>query len=112
MAYFRDDEARGIIRDTYAGIRLEDAAVARALYPEDALAGIPAAAVVQSLGVGHPVRHAALRPGEVVLDLGCGGGIDTLLAARQVGPTGRVVGLDMTLEMVERARRNARNAGF
>ena len=60
---------------------------------------------------GHPVRHAALRSGESVLDLGCGAGIDTFLAARAVGPTGHVVGIDMTPEMVERARRNIEDAG-
>jgi len=58
------------------------------------------------------VRHAALQPGEVVLDLGCGAGIDTLLAARSVGPAGRAIGLDMTPEMVERARRNAAASAF
>src|SRR5262245_56657585 len=112
MAYFRDDEARDIIRDTYAGVRSDDAAVARALYTEGELAEIPADAVVLALGVGNPVRHAGLKPGEVVLDLGCGAGIDTLIAARLVGPSGRVIGLDMTPEMVERARRNASDAGL
>jgi SAM-dependent methyltransferase len=61
--------------------------------------------------VASPTQVAALRAGEVVLDLGCGGGIDVLLAARRVGPTGRVYGLDMTPEMVALARRNVREAG-
>jgi ubiquinone/menaquinone biosynthesis C-methylase UbiE len=65
-----------------------------------------------ALGVGHPVRHARLRPGDVVLDVGCGAGIDTLLAARLVGPSGHVIGLDMTPAMVERTREHAALAGF
>lgn len=64
------------------------------------------------LGCGNPQAIAALKPGEVVVDLGSGGGFDCFLAARQVGPTGRVIGVDMTPEMVEKARRNAVAAGF
>jgi len=112
MPYFRDDEARTIIRETYGGLRSQGEAVARALYTDEELASLPPAAVSMALGVGHPIRHAGLRPGEGVLDLGCGGGIDTLLAARAVGPSGRVIGLDMTPEMAERARRNAQEAGL
>jgi ubiquinone/menaquinone biosynthesis C-methylase UbiE len=86
--------------------------VARQLYAAAELESLPRDAVETSLGVGDPVRHAALRPDETVLDLGCGAGIDTLLAARAVGPSGRAIGLDMTPEMVERSRRNARTAGL
>src|SRR5262245_41347135 len=111
MAHFTDDEARQIIVETYGRVRSDGAAVARALYAPGELEALPRDAVELSLGVGHPVRHAALRPGETVLDLGCGAGIDTLLAARAVGPTGRVIGLDMTPEMVDRARENAASSG-
>jgi SAM-dependent methyltransferase len=112
MPYFGDQEARSIIRDAYSKVSSTGSAVAEAFYTRDELAGIPAEAVALALGVGHPVCHAVLRAGESVLDLGCGAGIDTLLAASAVGPTGRVVGLDMTPEMVERARRNATAGGF
>jgi len=113
MAHFSDDQARSIILDAYGRIRAEGgAAVASAFYAPVELEGLPRDAVEMSLGVGHPVRHAALRPGETVLDLGCGAGIDTLLAARAVGPTGRVIGLDLTPEMVARSRRNAQDAGL
>jgi arsenite methyltransferase len=73
---------------------------------------LPAAAVAASLGCGNPLAVVELRPGERVLDLGCGGGIDVLLSARRVGPGGRVYGLDMTEEMLELARANARQAGL
>jgi len=63
------------------------------------------------LGCGNPLAHAAPRPGEVVLDLGAGAGMDAFLAAREVGPTGRVIGVDMTPEMLEKARANAARAG-
>ena len=82
--------------------------VAARLYSADELAGLPAGAVGQALGVGNPVRAAGLRPGEVVLDLGCGGGIDTILAALAVGPSGRAIGLDMLPEMLDVAAANAR----
>jgi arsenite methyltransferase len=72
---------------------------------------LPDAAVLASLGCGNPTAVAALRPGEVVLDLGSGGGIDVLLSARRVGPTGKAYGLDMTEEMLALARRNAAEAG-
>lgn len=63
-------------------------------------------------GVGNPLALGELRPGEVVLDLGCGAGMDSILAARRVGPTGRVIGVDMTPAMVEKARANAQAAGL
>jgi ubiquinone/menaquinone biosynthesis C-methylase UbiE len=72
---------------------------------------LPAAAVLASLGCGNPTALAQLNPGEVVLDLGSGGGIDVLLSARRVGPTGKAYGLDMTDDMLELARRNADEAG-
>ena len=77
-------------------------------YPD--IAGLPEGAVRASLGCGNPVAVAELRPGETVLDLGCGGGIDVLLSARRVGPTGMAYGLDMTEEMLDLARAHAREA--
>ena len=64
-----------------------------------------------ALGVGNPVRYALLQPGEVVLDVGSGGGIDSILAAKRVGPEGRVIGLDLLEEMCERGRTHATSAG-
>jgi arsenite methyltransferase len=81
-----------------------------ALYGED-VAGLPDAAVLASLGCGNPFMVADLREGETVLDLGSGGGIDVLLSAKRVGPTGRAYGLDMTEEMLALARENAAKAG-
>ncbi len=112
MPYFRDDEARTIIRETYGQVKSESTAVAEVFYPSEDLAALPREAVLLALGVGHPLRHAALRPGETILDLGCGAGIDTLLAARAVGPAGRAIGIDMTPEMAARARANAAAAGL
>jgi SAM-dependent methyltransferase len=81
------------------------------LYDEEHRTGLPEAALLASLGCGNPVAVAELREGEVVLDLGSGGGIDVLLSARRVGPTGKAYGLDMTEEMLALARENARRAG-
>ncbi|HET8661982.1 MAG TPA: arsenite methyltransferase [Micromonosporaceae bacterium] len=81
------------------------------LYAPADRAGLPQAALEASLGCGNPLLVADLAAGETVLDLGSGGGIDVLLSARRVGPTGRAYGLDMTDEMLELARRNAAEAG-
>ncbi|HEX4962739.1 MAG TPA: arsenite methyltransferase [Thermoanaerobaculia bacterium] len=81
------------------------------LYDESETAGLPAEAVLASLGCGNPAALASLAPGEVVLDLGSGGGIDVLLSARRVGPSGKAYGLDMTDEMLDLARANQRQAG-
>jgi SAM-dependent methyltransferase len=80
-------------------------------YDKSALAELPSGAVAASLGCGNPTAVAELREGEVVLDLGSGGGIDVLLSARRVGPTGLAYGVDMTDEMLDLARRNAAEAG-
>jgi len=81
------------------------------LYDAGETAGLPAQAVAASLGCGNPTALAALRPGDIVLDLGSGGGIDVLLSAQRVGPTGKAYGLDMTDEMLALARENQRKAG-
>jgi ubiquinone/menaquinone biosynthesis C-methylase UbiE len=82
------------------------------LYNESQAAAIPEKAMLASLGCGNPTALAELKPGEVVLDLGSGGGIDVLLSARRVGPAGKAYGLDMTDEMLTLARENQRNAGL
>jgi SAM-dependent methyltransferase len=81
------------------------------LYGADAAQGAPDAAVAASLGCGVPTTVADLHPGEVVLDLGSGAGADVLISARRVAPGGRAIGLDMTVEMLDLARRNAAEAG-
>jgi len=112
MAYFSDDQAREIIRETYGQVRSHGPAVAETFYGPEELAGLPWEAVEFALGVANPVCHANLQPGEDVLDLGCGAGIDTLLAARAVGSTGTAIGIDITPEMVARARGNATAAAL
>jgi len=94
-----------------AAARPGDPVFGPGLYDPGQLAPLPADAVAASLGCGNPTALADLRPGEVVLDLGSGGGIDVLLSARRVGPMGIAYGLDMTDEMLELARRNADAAG-
>jgi arsenite methyltransferase len=87
-----------------------DTTFGRGLYDEGERAQLPEGAVDASLGCGNPVAVADLREGETVLDLGSGAGMDVLLSARRVGPTGTVFGLDMTDEMLDLARRNAETA--
>ena len=85
--------------------------VSRSFYDSSVTKELPEAAVAASLGCGNPTALAELKPGETVLDLGSGGGIDVLLSARRVGPTGKVYGLDMTDDMLALANDNKRKAG-
>ena len=115
------DEQRRLVRERYAGLASggsccgdgDDATAdaGRLGYDEDDVAAAADAAET-SLGCGNPTAIDALEPGETVLDLGSGGGFDCFLAAREVGPEGSVVGVDMTPEMVERARTNAAESEF
>ena len=84
----------------------------RRLYEADEIDALPSDAVAASLGCGNPTMLADLQPGEVVLDLGSGGGIDVLLSARRVGPDGMAYGLDMTPEMLDLARKNQAESGL
>jgi arsenite methyltransferase len=90
---------------------VESTGLATRLYSAEELADLPDSVTEAALGCGNPTAIAELQPGEVVLDLGSGGGIDCFLAARQVGPGGQVIGLDMTLDMIKLARRNAKKMG-
>jgi SAM-dependent methyltransferase len=92
------------------GVSAKDAITSN-LYDEAELKNVPVEAALASLGCGNPTALAKLKTGEVVLDLGSGGGIDVILSARRVGPTGKAYGLDMTDEMLEVARANQKEAG-
>jgi SAM-dependent methyltransferase len=106
------DEIKDTVRQAYRAIETGGGeAVARRLYSEQELAEVPPGAVEWALGVGNPVRYALLQPGETVLDIGSGGGIDTILAARRVAPGGAAIGLDVVDQMLERARGHAQDAG-
>jgi len=95
--------ARTGLSSEHHGVR----AVAQAFgYTSEELAALPAEATM-GLSCFNPVATARLKPGEVVVDLGCGGGFDVLLASLKVGPTGKAIGIDMTSDMIERAQRNA-----
>jgi arsenite methyltransferase len=93
------------------GVQDEQPGIGAGLYAASDREVLPDAAVLASLGCGNPTAVAELREGETVLDLGSGGGIDVLLSAKRVGPTGKAYGLDMTEEMLALARRNAAEAG-
>ena len=110
--FLQQDAIRGAVRQTYRSVDPTDRRVAERFYNPEELAGLPDETIRIALGVGNPVRHAGLRPGNDVLDLGSGGGIDCLLAARRVAPGGGVVGIDFLAEMVERATRAAAEAGL
>jgi arsenite methyltransferase len=86
--------------------------ITKNLYDEAEKAGLPEKAVAASLGCGNPTALAKLQPGEIVLDLGSGGGIDVILSAKRVGPTGKAYGLDMTDEMLALARENQKKASI
>jgi arsenite methyltransferase len=113
-------ESKTLVRDWYGSVATGDAkccgpntaqeASSSMGYSEAELAALPEGADL-GLGCGNPQAFAAMRPGEVVVDLGSGAGIDCLLAAQQVGPAGRVMGVDMTHEMLAKARANAERVG-
>ncbi|OFW67029.1 MAG: hypothetical protein A2Z12_07195 [Actinobacteria bacterium RBG_16_68_21] len=111
-----DEEIRSAVRTSYAAIALQQDSCcspspAQIGYDPDELTDLPDEAVM-GLGCGNPVAMAGIAEGDTVLDLGSGGGIDVFLAARKTGPTGRVIGVDMTPEMLERAEANAVRLGL
>jgi SAM-dependent methyltransferase len=103
--------ATGTIKGCCGSGEAEEAVACQIGYGKDALARVPEGANL-GLGCGAPIDFLALKPGERVLDLGSGGGLDVFLAADKVGPTGHVIGVDMTPAMLERARANAKKAGL
>jgi arsenite methyltransferase len=105
-------EIKEIVREAYGAIDSSTEAVARKLYSEEELALVPRSAIERALGVGNHVRVAEIEPGETILDLGCGGGIDAILAAHRAGPSGRVLALDFLPEMLERTAEAAAEAGL
>lgn len=116
------DALRGQIRDKYTEVALTPdmgfhfhtgRPLARMLAYDDAIVdSLPAGAVESFAGTGNPFSLGGLHPGETVLDIGCGAGFDTLIAASQVGPTGRVIAVDMTPAMLEKAAAGAREMGL
>ena len=106
-----EEEARRIVRDSYGAVIPKGLGVASSLYAPDEIAWLPESVKEYALVLGNTIRYADLKPGEIVLDVGSGAGIDTFLAAKKVGGAGRVIGLDMTPEMLERARMNQKIIG-
>lgn len=106
------DEVKTIVREAYGAIDSSSEAVALKLYSAEELAEVPRSAIEGALGVANHLRFAKIEPGETILDLGCGAGIDSILAARRTGPTGRVVALDFLAEMLERTAAAAAEAGL
>ena len=105
-------EIKDLVRDAYRHVPPTTAAVAHNLYSDEELALVPQSAIDRALGVANHLRHATIRSGDTVLDLGCGGGIDTILAAYRTGPAGRVIALDFLPEMLTRTTDAAAQAGL
>jgi SAM-dependent methyltransferase len=108
----RSAEVKQLVRDAYRQVPPTTAAVAYKLYTAEELTLVPQSAIQRSLGVANHLRFADVRSGDTILDLGCGGGIDTILAARRAGPSGRVIALDFLPEMLERTAAAAAEAGL
>lgn len=105
------DDIQDLVRDAYEPLQ-DPGGPGAHLYHPDQLHRLPEGARRWALGVGNPVSHAELAPGEVVVDLGCGAGIDVLLAALEVGGSGSSIGIDFLEPMIERGRRYAAEAGL
>jgi SAM-dependent methyltransferase len=130
MKQLEHEEIKGIVRDRYGDLARSaaaggedccgpsccapeaDAATTMGLYTAGETEGLPAEALTASAGCGNPTALASLQPGETVIDFGSGGGIDCFLAARAVGEQGRVIGIDMTTDMIDLARSNAAKLGL
>jgi SAM-dependent methyltransferase len=108
----RSAEIKQIVRSAYAAVDGSSETVARKLYSPEELAQVPQRAIDGALGVGNHLRHARIDAGETLLDLGCGAGIDTVLAAQRTGPTGNVIALDFLPEMLERTKTAAAELGL
>ena len=108
----RSAELKDLVRDAYRNVPPTTDAVARKFYSTEELAQVPLSAIQLALGVANHLRFADIRPGETILDLGCGGGIDTILAARRTGASGRVIALDFLPEMLDRTAKAAGEAGL
>jgi arsenite methyltransferase len=106
------DEIKEIVREAYGAIDSSTEAVACKLYSPEELALVPRSAIDRALGVGNHLSFAEVEPGETILDLGCGAGIDSILAANRTGPAGRVIALDFLPEMLERTEEAATEAGL
>ena len=106
------DELKALVRDAYSAIDSTTEAIARKIYSPDELARVPRSAIEGALGVGNHLRVAEIDEGETILDLGCGAGIDSVLAAQRTGAGGHVIALDFLPEMLERTSRAAAEAGL
>jgi arsenite methyltransferase len=105
-------EVKDLVRDAYRHVPATTAAVAHKIYTPDELKDVPSSAISRALGVANHLRYADIRPGETILDIGCGGGIDTIIAAARTGPDGVAIGLDFLPEMLDRTRQAACEAGL
>jgi arsenite methyltransferase len=105
-------EVKDLVRDAYRHVPPTTAAVAYKLYIPEELAEVPRSALERALGVANHLRFADIKPGDAILDIGCGAGIDTILAARRTGPTGRVIALDFLPEMLQRTAQALEEAGL
>lgn len=105
-------ETKDLVRNAYRNVPPTTAAVAHKLYSPEDLTAVPASAINRALGVTNHLRFADISAGETILDIGCGGGIDTILAAQRTGPAGRVIALDFLPEMLQRTATAAHEAGL
>ena len=105
-------EIKEMVRDAYRAVGSDTTSVASRLYSREELADVPLFAAARALGVGNHLRHADIEPGSIVLDIGCGAGIDSIIAARLTGSEGRVIGLDFLPEMLSRTASAAAEAGL